>query len=111
MERLMRLTKAHKEIRDYKNIVIQVYTNATGFLWSMCMVDSGTDLGWSDFNGDCEHSGAFTSYENALEDAINLINECDLEKYKEETPFEEFHWGNYADHLNRNYRGNKKKLL
>jgi len=81
MERLIELTKRHKTIMDKKNILVSVYTNASGFLWSMMKVDSGTDLGWSDFNGDCEMSGTFTSYENALEDALNLIDKADLEKF------------------------------
>lgn len=104
MERLIELTKRHKEIMDNKNIIIQVYTNASGFLWAMAKVDSGTDLGWCDFNGDCKDSGSFTSYENAFEDAINLIDKCDLDRFCKETPDNKFHWGNYANHLNKKYR-------
>ena len=89
---------------DAKNIIICVYTNASGFLWSMCMVDSGTDLGWSDHNGNCEWGGAFIAYEDALEDAITLINKCDMEQFRKDTPSSEFHWGNYAHHLNEKYR-------
>ena len=89
---------------DEKNIIVSVYTNASGFLWGMCMVDSGTDLGWSDHNGDCEMSGAFTTYENALEDALNLIDKCDLDRFRKETPNGKFHWGNYSIHLDENYR-------
>ena len=77
--------------------------DASGFLWAISKVDSGTDLGWCDFNGNCECSGAFVLYEDALEDAINLIDKCDLKKYQKETK-RDFHWGNYASHLNSNYR-------
>lgn len=56
MERLIELTKRHKVIMDTKNILVSVYTNASGFLWSIMKVDSGTDLGWSGFKGDCEMS-------------------------------------------------------
>ena len=104
MERLIELTKRHKKIMDEKNIIISVYTNASGFLWGICKVDSGTDLGWSDHNGDCEMSGAFTTYENALEDALNLIDKCDLDRFRKETLSGKFHWGNYSIHLNENYR-------
>jgi hypothetical protein len=104
MERLIELTKRHKRIMTDKDIIIQVYTNASGFLWAIAKVESGTDLGWSDHNGDCEMSGAFTTYENALEDAINLIDKCDLEQFRKETHAKKFHWGNYSTHLDRNYR-------
>jgi hypothetical protein len=104
MERLIELTKRHKRIMLDKNIIVSIYTNASGFLWSFCMVDSGTDLGWSDHNGDCEFSGSFTTYENALEDALNLIDKCDLEKFRKETPNGKFHLGNYSHHLDTNYR-------
>ena len=103
MERLIELTKRHKTIMDNKNILVSVYTNASGFLWSMMKVDSGTDLGWSDFNGDCEMSGTFTSYENALEDALNLIDKADLDKFRKEDN-KSFHWGNYSDWLSQHYR-------
>lgn len=104
MERLIELTKRHKVIMDTKNILVSVYTNASGFLWSMMMIDSGTDLGWSDFNGDCEHSGTFTSYENSLEDALNLIDKADLSNFEQERIKGKFHWGNYSDWLSKNYR-------
>lgn len=104
MEKLIELTKRHKVQMDEKNVLISVYTNASGFLWSIMMVDSGTDLGWSDFNGDCEMSGSFTTYENALEDALNLLSKCDLDKFQKDCPKSKFHWGNYADWLSQHYR-------
>lgn len=104
MERFIELCKKHKIIMESKNIIISVYTNASGFLWSICKVDSGTDLGWCDFHGNCEMSGAFKTYEDCLEDAIILIEKCDLEKFKKEVPSSKFHWGNYSEHLNENYR-------
>lgn len=104
MEKLLELTKRHKVIMDTKDVLISVYTNASGFLWQIMKVDSGTDLGWCGFNGNCEMSGSFKTYEDALEDAITLIEKCDLDKFKKEVKSSEFHWGNYADHLNKNYR-------
>ncbi len=99
MDRLIELTKRHKIQMDKKNILISVYTNASGFLWQMMKVDSGTDLGWSGFNGDCEMSGAFTSYENALEHALNLVDKGDLTKFEKEYPKDKFHWGKYVNWL------------
>ena len=96
MERLIELVKRHKIQMDEKNVLISVYTNASGFLWSIMKVDSGTDLGWSEYNGDCEMSGTFTTYENALEDALNLVAKCDLKKFQKDCPNDKFHWGNYA---------------
>ncbi len=109
LEKEIELTKRHFQVRKNKNILISVYTNASGFLWSAMMVDSGTDLGWSDFNGDCEMSGSFTKYGLALEDALNLVDKCDLEKFRKETPSGKFHWGNYAEHLNEKYRIEKNR--
>lgn len=98
------LSKRHKEIMDTKNILVSVYTNASGFLWAMMKVDSGTDLGYSDHNGDNEWGGTFSKYELAFKDALDLIDKCDLDKFSEECTKDKFHWGNYADHLNTNYR-------
>lgn len=104
INRLIELTKRHAIIMEEKNIIVSVYTNASGFLWSFSMLDSGTDLGWSDHNGDCEMSGSFTSYNNAFADALDLIDMCDLDQFRKEIPFNQSHWGNYSDHLNKNYR-------
>lgn len=108
MERLIELTKRHKIQMDKKNVLICVYTNASGFLWSMMKIDSGTDLGYSGHNGDCKMSGSFTSYENALEDALNLVDKCDLNQFQKDCPNKQFHWGNYADWLSEHYRSHNK---
>jgi hypothetical protein len=104
LEREIELVKRHYDLRRNKNVLISVYTNASGFLWNIMMVDSGTDLGWCGFNGNCEFSGSFKTYPDALEDALNLIDKCDLEQFKKETPSGKFHWGNYSEHLNQKYR-------
>jgi hypothetical protein len=49
-------------------------------------------------------SGTFTSYENALEDALNLVAKCDLKKFQKDCPNDKFHWGNYAGWLSQHYR-------
>ena len=64
MDRIVELTKRHMTIMKDKNILVSVYTNASGFLWSMMMVDSGTDLGWSDENGNHKYTFAFIEYED-----------------------------------------------
>jgi hypothetical protein len=107
---MLELTTQHKQIMDDKNIIICVYTNASGFLWSICKVDCGTDLGWCDFNGDSEWGSSFTTYNAALYDAITLINMCDLEQFRHEIPVNKFHWGNYSTHLNEIYRPKCKSL-
>lgn len=104
MDKLLELTKRHKLIMDTKNILVSVYTNASGYLWQMMKVDSGTDLGYSEFSGDCESSGSFTSYEKAFEHALDLIDKCDLSKFKKDCPPEKFHWGNYALWVLENYK-------
>lgn len=101
--RLLELTKRHKSIMDSKKVLISIYNNASGFLWSMAKLEGGTDLGWCDHHGNCEWGGAFKTYEDALEDAIILVEKCDLERFKKEL-IGRFHWGKYANHLNKNYR-------
>jgi hypothetical protein len=101
MERLIELTKRHKIQMDEKNVLISVYTNSSGFLWEIMKVDSGTGLGYS---GDCENLGIFSSYENALEDALNLVAKCDLNKFRLDCPKNKFHWGNYAGWLSQHYQ-------
>ena len=98
------LALRHKKLMDEKNILISVYTNASGLLWSIMKVDSGTGLGWSEFNGDCEMSGTFTTYEKAFDDALNLVDKADLSKFQKECPKDKFHWGNYAEWLSQHYR-------
>ena len=65
-----------KWLRETKDKVICVYSNASGYLWSIDKV-SGTHIKYSMYTGDCEESGAFTTYELALEkglqEALKLI--------------------------------------
>lgn len=107
MEKYLELCKKHLDIMTTKNIIIVVYTSASGFLWALNKLDSGTDLGWCDHNGDPEIGGAFKTYDDCLEDAIDLISKCDLDKFKKATLKSKFHWGNYANHLNTYYRWQK----
>jgi len=104
MEKILELTKQHIEIMNTKNILISIYTSATGFLWQLMKVDSGTDLGYSEDFGNDEWSGSFKTYADCLEDAITLINKCDLEQFQKEYPKSKFHWSLYSNHLNNKYR-------
>jgi hypothetical protein len=100
MEHYLDLCRRSKIIMDTKGVLIRVYRNASGFLWGMEKSDSGTDLGWSDFRGDCQWSGTFTTYEKALEDAVTLVETYGTpEDFKKATKVGQFHWGNYADWL------------
>lgn len=97
--KLIELTKRHNWVMDNENIIIQIYVNGSGFLWQLSKLDSGTDLGWSEYGGDCELSGAFTSYCNAIENALDLVKKCSLKDFQKNTVQSKFHWGNYADYL------------
>lgn len=100
MEHYLNLCRQSKVIMDTKGVLICVYRNASGFLWSMSKSDSGTDLGWSDFRGDDLDSGTFTTYEKALEDAVTLVETYGTpEDFRKATKPGQFHWGNYADWL------------
>jgi len=83
-------------LREKFQVVLCVYTNASGFLWSV-QNNGGTDLGWSNFTGDCEWSSTFTTYDKAFEDALNLIVKCSFEKYHKSKDF--VHCSHYAEHL------------
>jgi hypothetical protein len=86
-------------IREKRGVHIRPYRNGSGWLWNMEMSDSGTDLGWSGFIGDCPDSRTFTTHDKALENAIVLEMNygCyhSLCKNKKAVG----HWGNYARHL------------
>ena len=73
-----------KFIREKRGVHIEIHRNASGYYWSMCLEDGGTDLGWSDMSGP-DASGTWDSFENALE--------CALPKDKSLI----LHWGNYVD--------------
>ena len=80
-----------------KRVLISVYNNASGFLWSLMMYDGGTDLGWSGFIGNNKWSKTFVTYEDALENAINNVNKCSLDEFKKIN----IPWKCYADHIKK----------
>lgn len=79
-------------IRENRGVHIEVHRNASGYYWSMCMSDGGTDLGWSDISGSND-SGVWDSFENALENALQVQLSYDLPN---DTKIIK-HWGNYVE--------------
>jgi len=45
----------------------------------------------------------FNNYYDTLENALNIIDKCDLEKFKKECSSNEFHWSNYTNFVHTNY--------
>jgi hypothetical protein len=88
----------HKWVRDNRGVLIQVYNNASGYLWAMAKIPGGTDLGYSEYNGP-NSSGCWDSYEEAFEDALQQVLKGTLDKFHDDTNKDKFHWGNFADYL------------
>lgn len=79
-------------IREKRGVHIEIHRNASGYYWSMCKSDSGTDLGWSDHIGPND-GGVWDNFEDALENALYVQLSYDL---PENTKLIK-HWGNYID--------------
>lgn len=77
-----------KWIRETRGVNIQIYNNASGYLFAMAECEGGTDLGWSEYSGP-NSSGVWDTYEEALEFALLVQLGTDLEKFG--------HWGNYVE--------------
>lgn len=78
-------------IRERRGVVIIIDRNASGYMWTMCKSDGGTDLGWSEDEGP-NLGGAWNEYNEALEHALFIQLNYDLPKDKETI----HHWGNYV---------------
>lgn len=81
-----------KFIRETRGVHIEIHRNASGYYWSMCKADGGTDLGWSDISGP-NNGGVWDSFEGALENALQVQLSYDL-------PNDIIiikHWGNYVE--------------
>jgi hypothetical protein len=61
--------------REKYNMLACVYSNASGFLYEYHDTIGGTHRFDSGFTGDCEYSGAFTTYEKAENAAIDKLIE------------------------------------
>lgn len=81
-----------KFIRETRGVHIEIHRNASGYYWSMCMSDGGTDLGWSDSSGP-NLGGVWDSFEDALENALKIQLSYDLPNDTEVIK----HWVNYVE--------------
>ena len=81
-----------KFIREKRGVHIEIHRNASGWYWSMCKSDGGTDLGWSDHRG-TDLGGVWDKFEEALEDAIFVQLSYDIPNNTKVIK----HWGNYVD--------------
>ncbi len=69
--------QAFRWFREKYNMLANVYSNASGFLYEYHDTIGGTHRYDSGFTGDCEDSGTFTSFEKAqLECLKKLIEIC-----------------------------------
>jgi hypothetical protein len=68
--------------REKYNMLACVYSNASGFLYEYHDTIGGTHRFDSGFTGDCEYSGAFTTYEKAenacIDKLISIIKQQDI---------------------------------
>lgn len=81
-----------KFIREKRGVHIEIHRNASGYYWSMCKEEGGTDLGWSDMSGPND-GGVWDSFEGALENALQVQLSYDLPN--DITIIK--HWGNYVE--------------
>lgn len=81
-----------KFIRETRGVHIEIHRNASGYYWSMCKSDGGTDLGWSDISGS-NYSGVWDSFQEALENALQIQLSYDLPKNTKII----LHWVNYVE--------------
>lgn len=58
-------SQAFKFFRDKYNLLGNVYSNASGWSWEIHDNVGGTYRFESEYSGDCEESGMFTSFEKA----------------------------------------------
>lgn len=86
-------SELQKFIRKNRGVHIEIHRNASGYYWSMCMTDGGTDLGWSESSG-TNASGVWDEFEDALENALQVQLSYDLLKDKTDIK----HWDNYAEY-------------
>jgi len=79
-------------IREQRGVHIEIHRNGSGYYWSMCIEDGGTDLGWSDHKGP-DLGGVWEKFEDALEDALVVQLSYDLPDNIKVIK----HWGNYVE--------------
>ena len=67
--------QAFRWFREKHNMLANVYSNASGFLYEYHDTIGGTHRYDSGFTGDCEDSGTFTSFEKAQLDCLKKLIE------------------------------------
>lgn len=85
-------SELQKFIREKRGVHIEIHRNASGYYWSMCEEDGGTDLGWPDHKGP-NLGGVWDKYEDSLEDALFIQLSYDLPDNTKVIK----HWGNYVE--------------
>ena len=66
---------AMKWLRDEKNLCIEPYRTACGYLSTISKIPTGSELYAQEYEGDDEDSGQFTTYEKSCEAAIKYCLE------------------------------------
>jgi len=69
VRRVLWLEEIKMWLREDHNVMISIYTNASGYLWNKMDSIGGTDRGWSQYDGPND-SGCWDDYPDALEAAI-----------------------------------------
>lgn len=64
------LQLACKWMREVHNLCIEPYRTASGYLYTISKIWTGSEIYSDEFNGDDEDSGQWTTYEKACEAAI-----------------------------------------
>ena len=81
-----------KFIRETRGVHIEIHRNASGYYWSMCKSDNGTDLGYSGYTGP-NAGGDWDELEDALENALQVQLSYDLP----DTTKVIKHWSNHVE--------------
>ena len=67
--------QAFKFFREKHNLLGNVYSNASGWLWEIHDNIGGTHRFGSEYSGDCEESGMFTSFDKAEQECLKKLIE------------------------------------
>jgi hypothetical protein len=67
--------QAFKFFREKHNLLGNVYSNASGWLWEIHDNIGGTHRFGSEYSGDCEESGMFTLFEKAEQECLKKLIE------------------------------------
>jgi hypothetical protein len=74
--------QAFRWFREKHNLLGGVYSNASGWLWEIHDNIGGTHRFGCDYEGDCEHSGTYTSFDKAelacLKKLIEIVKKNEL---------------------------------